>query len=77
MAVKMMEKIPKIKCIIMDYKPQKVLHTPPLARTVTLYMISTNSTSKNILNTLCKTLYATKVNPEKAKCKICQRTTLK
>ena len=77
MAVKTKENIPKIKCKSVDYKPQKVLHTPPLARTVTTYVISTNNANKNIQNTPYKTLHAMTVNPEKAKYKICQRTTLK
>ena len=77
MAVKIKEKILKMKSNIRDYKPHKVLQTPPLARTASTYVISTNKTSKNVPNTPHKILYPMKVNPEKANCKIHQRTIMK
>ena len=55
----------------------KYLQTPPLARTTSTYVISTNNASKNAPNTLHKILHATKVNPENAECKISQRTIMK
>ena len=60
-------KIPKIKLNIKEYEPHKVLQTPPLARTTSTYVISTNNASKNVSNTLHKILHVMKVNPENAK----------
>ena len=77
MADKIKEKIQKNKSNIRDYKSHKVLQASPLARTTSTYVISTNKTSKNVPNTPHKIIYATKVNPEKANCKICQRTRMK